>query len=136
MNVGFRQSLPLERRQEISAGILAKNPGCVPVIVERHSKAAIAEIDEKKHIVPGDITVAKFMMEIRKNIELEKEEAIYLFVGDVLAPPNDQMSRLYEKHKAEDGFVYVIYSKESAFGADRKANQVGEKHIVRSFKPF
>ena len=32
----------------------------IPVIVEKAPRADIAEIDKKKYLVPGDLTVAQF----------------------------------------------------------------------------
>jgi GABA(A) receptor-associated protein len=36
--------------------------------------------------VPADITVGKFVYEIRKHMKLSPEKAIFLFVNNVLPP--------------------------------------------------
>lgn len=63
-----------------------------------------------------DITVGKFVYEIRKHMKLNPEQAIFLFVNDTLPPTAALMSQIYEKNKDEDGFLYVTYSGENTFG--------------------
>lgn len=57
------------------------------VIVEKAPKANAPDIDKKKYLVPSDITVGKFVFEIRKHMkELKPESSIFLFVNNVLPP--------------------------------------------------
>jgi GABA(A) receptor-associated protein len=56
------------------------------VIVEKAAKTDAPEIDKKKYLVPNDITVGKFVFEIRKHMTLPPEKAIFLFVNNTLPP--------------------------------------------------
>ncbi len=47
---------------------------------------------------------------------MDPDKAIFIFINNVLAPTASQMSRIYEEHKDEDGFLYVVYSGEETFG--------------------
>ncbi|KAK4795621.1 hypothetical protein SAY86_027947 [Trapa natans] len=81
-----------------------------------------------------------FVYVIRKRIKLSAEEAIFIFVDNVLPPTGRRtttqirmdslliiprcslsfvgaiLSAEYEEKKEEDGFLYVTYSGENAFG--------------------
>ena len=41
---------------------------------------------DSRFLVPADITVGKFVYEIRKHMKLSPEKAIFLFVNNVLPP--------------------------------------------------
>lgn len=45
-----------------------------------------ANIFYKRYLVPADITVGKFVFEIRKHMKLSPEKAIFLFVNNTLPP--------------------------------------------------
>jgi GABA(A) receptor-associated protein len=109
----------LEQRKDVSAKIVEQYPDRVPVIVEKDPKARIADIDKKKFLAPADISVAKFISEIRKHIKLGRQESLFVFVANNVMPqPNSTMSQVYAQHKDPDGFLYVVYSSENAFGAE------------------
>ncbi len=80
---------------------------------------SIPDIDKKKFLAPADITVAKFVSEIRKHIKLGRQESLFVFVeGNVMPQPNATMSQVYAQHRDEDGFLYIVFSSENAFGCD------------------
>ena len=56
------------------------------------------------------------MYVIRKRIKLSPEKAIFIFVNNTLPPTAALMSTVYEQHKDEDGFMYMMYSGENTFG--------------------
>mmetsp|Transcript_14360 Transcript_14360/g.15918 ORF Transcript_14360/g.15918 Transcript_14360/m.15918 type:complete len:120 (+) Transcript_14360:114-473(+) len=113
----FKQEHPLEKRKEVAQKIRSKYPDRIPVIVEKAAKSDAPDIDKKKFLVPQDITVGKFVYEIRKHMtKLNPEKAIFLFVNDVLPPSSALMSTIYESYKDEDGFLYITYSGENTFG--------------------
>lgn len=66
--------------------------------------------------MPVDLTVGQFVYVIRKRIQLPSEKAIFIFVNDILPPTAALISTIYEEHKDEDGFLYVLYSGENTFG--------------------
>lgn len=105
------------RRAE-SFRILTKYPERVPVIVERHHSCYdIAEINNNKYLVPHDMTVGQFMCVVRKRIKLKPEQALFLFTETNQIPPqHDTLSNIYQTHRNADGFLYVTYNGENAFG--------------------
>eukprot|EP01087_Luapelamoeba_hula_P002027 TRINITY_DN117_c0_g1_i1.p2 TRINITY_DN117_c0_g1~~TRINITY_DN117_c0_g1_i1.p2 ORF type:complete len:130 (-),score=17.04 TRINITY_DN117_c0_g1_i1:651-1040(-) len=115
----YKQENSFEKRAGLSAKIRRAHPDRVPVIVERHAKnTTVPDIQKRKFLAPGDITVAQFVSEIRKHIQLKPEEAIWLFVnGSALPHSAAVMSQIYEQHKDEDGFLYIVYSGQDLFGS-------------------
>ncbi|CAN6712596.1 unnamed protein product [Malus baccata var. baccata] len=112
----FKQEHDLEKRRAEAARIRDKYPDRIPVIVEKVERSDIPNIDKKKYLVPADLTVGQFVYVIRKRIKLSAEKAIFIFVDNVLPPTGAIMSAIYEEKKDEDGFLYVTYSGENAFG--------------------
>ena len=84
--------------------------------MERAPKSSAPIIDKKKFLVPSDISIGKFIYEIRKHMKLSEEEAIFLFVNEALPPSSALVSQLYKQHADEDGFLYIQYSGENSFG--------------------
>jgi GABA(A) receptor-associated protein len=112
----FKKKFPLKKRIDDSAHIRKKYPTRFPVIVEKDDKTDVPDIDKKKYLVPSDLTVGQFMYVIRKRINLEPEKALFLFINNTLPPIAAMISQIYEQHKNEDGFLYVLYSGENTFG--------------------
>lgn len=112
----YQKENPIEKRIEESRRIREKFPERIPVIVEKAAKSDIPDIDKKKYLVPGDLTVGQFVYVIRKRIDLTAEKAIFVFVNNVLPPTAALMSSIYKEHKDEDGFLYITYTGENTFG--------------------
>ncbi|XP_020247654.1 autophagy-related protein 8f-like [Asparagus officinalis] len=112
----YKQENDLEKRKLESAKIRDKHPERLPVIVEKAGKSDIPNIDRRKFLVPGELNLGQFSYVIRKRINLSAEKAIFLFIDDILPTTGALMSALYEEHKDEDGFLYIVYSGENTFG--------------------
>ena len=97
--------------------IREKYPDRVPVFVKRGvSDKNLKDIDQKKFIVPEDITIGQFMGILRGRIDLSPEMAMHLFVGGALPAQSSTMASLYHAHKNEDGLLVVEYCGENTFG--------------------
>jgi GABA(A) receptor-associated protein len=117
----FQSERDFASRRSESLRILNKYPDRIPVICERARdvKATVPILDKKKFLVPADLTVGQFIYVIRKRMQLTPEKAVFVYVGNnVLAPTAAIMSQVYDAHKDDDGFLYVFYAGESAFGFD------------------
>ena len=115
MEISFKEKYSFERRKNDSETVLAKYPNRVPVIIERFG-FEVPKIDRSKYLVPDDLTMASFMLVIRKRIKLEPEKAIYLFVNGKILAGMETVHSVYDKYRDEDGFLYMTYSGESTFG--------------------
>ncbi|EGV64940.1 ubiquitin-like protein atg8 [Yamadazyma tenuis] len=116
MRSQFKDEYDFEKRKAEATRILERFSDRLPVICEKAENSDIQEIDKRKYLVPGDLSVGQFVYVIRKRIKLPSEKAIFIFINDILPPTAALMSTIYEEHKDEDGFLYVLYSGENTFG--------------------
>ncbi|KAK9464112.1 autophagy protein 8 [Lipomyces oligophaga] len=117
MHSKFKDEHSFEKRKTEADRIRAKYGDRIPVICEKVEKSDIEEIDNKKYLVPADLTVGQFVYVIRKRIRLPAEKAIFVYVDEVLPPTAALMGLIYKEHKDDDGFLYITYSGENTFGS-------------------
>ena len=112
----FNNQHSFEKRKAEAERIRAKYPDRVPVIVSKAPNSDIADIDKKKFLTPGDLTVGQFIYVIRKRIKLEPDQALFIFVNGTLPSTSSTMNEIYEEHKGSDLFLRLVFSGESTFG--------------------
>jgi GABA(A) receptor-associated protein len=110
----FKKKYSLNHRKTEAARILAKYPDRIPIIV--NISKDLPELDKKKYLIPGNMTLGQFMYVLRKRISLRPESALFLYVGNTLAPTSEMVSQIYENNKDEDSFLYISVLTESTFG--------------------
>ena len=116
----YISATPAETRKQESTRILQKHKDRIPVICERDPTTVsnIPDIDKKKYLVPKDMTIGQFIYVIRKRINLQPQQALFLFLDTHILPQSsDLLSHIYEKHVNDDGFLYMHYSGENTFGS-------------------
>ena len=106
----------LESRQGVSHKMRTAHPDRVPIIVI--PKSPQLQLDTNKFLVPADITLSKFLLELRRHIKaLSSHSAIYLGLEDGSLPSvMTQISLLDAKHRNVDGFLYLTICEENTFG--------------------
>lgn len=117
---GFKNEHTFDHRKSEASRMRMRYHDRIPVVVQRVAgETNLPQIDKQKFLVPCDMTVGQFMHVIRKRIELPSETAIFLFVGVTNDIPSTQtvLATLDEKHRDEDGFLYLTYQGESTFGS-------------------
>jgi len=114
----FESELTFEKRLEESKRINTKFPNLIPVICERlHSSRNVPELDRRKFLVPPHLTMGQFVYVVRRRIELEPSQAIFMYLsGSTMVPTSHQMSQVFDTHRKKDGFLYITYSGENTFG--------------------
>uniref|UniRef100_A0A8D2MQ91 Microtubule associated protein 1 light chain 3 gamma n=1 Tax=Zonotrichia albicollis TaxID=44394 RepID=A0A8D2MQ91_ZONAL len=114
----FKLRKSLATRREEVAGIRAKFPTKIPVIVERyHKEKYLPVLDKTKFLVPEELTMAQFITIIRSRMALTATQAFYLLVNNKsLASMSLTMAEVYRDYKDEDGFVYMTYASQEMFG--------------------
>ena len=114
----FKKNNPnLQSRRKQSEDLLKKYPQKVPIILEKDPKCNITEIKKKKFLCPIRQTISHFNAIIRGSAELDPTEALFLLVNGNNSIIGDvSMGEIYEKNKDEDGFLYIVYSSELAWG--------------------
>jgi GABA(A) receptor-associated protein len=112
----FKSEIPYEQRCKAAIEQLRKYPDRVPIIVQP-ATFKVPDIERKKFLVPKTITVAIFLIEIKKYIHVGTHDGIFLFVNDQVVPPCTMMiDELYNRYKDQDGFLYITYAMENVFG--------------------
>lgn len=90
---------------------------CAPqVIVEKNAGADIQDLEKNKYLVPSDLVLSQFIAVVRKRVQISEEKSLTLYINKTIASNSSTMAELYEKHRDEDGFIYMTYGGENTFG--------------------
>lgn len=112
----FKRTHTFLKRKEVSDRILSKFLDRLPVIVTPAPRCPFV-LEKTKYLVPMDITVGKFLHELRRHVQIGPTQAMFLYVGnDVMPPTAALISQIYERFKDPDGFLYMVYAGEDTFG--------------------
>ena len=114
----FKKKYPFSHRKNESYSIQLKYPDRIPIICEKSYErdTSIPDIDKNKYLVSSDLTVGQFAYVIRKRIRFPPERTLFLLVNNALPSSVELISSLYDRHKDEDGFLYINYKGENIFG--------------------
>lgn len=114
--VSFKEDHDLETRRAEAQQVRARHPDRIPVVVER-SGTNVPAIDKKKFLVPIDLTVGQFSYVVRRRLKLTSEQAMFLMLENgTMLPTSSVLGTVYAQYKDDDGFMYVTYAGENAFG--------------------
>lgn len=118
MKKRFVEKHTFQDRLNASTKLVNLYPDRIPVICEpsRNCKLEIKPSIKIKYMVPKDITIGRFLVDIRSQIGLSPEQAIFISVNKAIPPTTTLLVHLYEKHKNQDGFLYLEYTGENFFG--------------------
>ena len=106
-----------EQRKDLSEALAFKYPDRVPVIIKKNITNKILQDIDKKYLIPKNLTISYVMYIIRKKINMDEKQALFLFVNNTLVPLNTTVGELYNTHKStDDSFLYIYYTTENTFG--------------------
>ena len=114
--MGFKDNFNEESRSHESDKIILKYPTRLPVIVEKQENCLLNDINKNKYLVPKDMCMNQFIFIIRKRIQLESSQSLFVMINNQLSPSNIPLGEIYEKQKDKDGFLYMTYTSENTFG--------------------
>jgi len=112
----FKESYTTDERLGESSKVMEKYPTRIPIIVEKADGCRLNDIKKKKYLAPRDMAMCQFVFTVRRKIDLEASEAIFLMVNGQLVQSSMLLSEIYGNHKDEDGFLYMVYTSENTFG--------------------
>ena len=117
MTNSFKKKHPFTERKSESDKIKAKYQDRIPIIVTKDPKCQLKDINKNKFLAPVDLTLGQFLCVIRKRVELQDSEALFVFVNEsTLATTSSTIGELYDEFQDPDGFLYLLYCSENAFG--------------------
>lgn len=116
----YKTNTPLNERTNTCKFIIDKYNGeRIPIIIQKdYREKNIEEASNIKYLSSYDMTFSQVMLVLRKKIKnIDSSLAIYLFTENgVIINSQELVSTLYDKHKDEDGFLYIFYTGENTFG--------------------
>ena len=112
----FNEKYSFDSRKKESQKILLKYPSRIPIIVEKCKNCTLNDIDKIKYLVPKDMYISQFIFIIRKRVQLEPSESLFVMINHQLPRSNALVGDIYEEQHNEDGFLYVTYTSENTFG--------------------
>jgi len=123
----FTEKHTFNERLSTAEKMLESYPDRVPVICEPSNSPNIElkNTFKTKYIIPKGVTMGKFLLTIRQQLDLTPEQAIYIFVNNTLPPTASLVGDIYHRHKAKDKFLYVCFAGENTFGE----RTFGETHF-------
>lgn len=115
--MNYKKEKSYEERLNETTEILDKYPNRIPCILERiDNNTTIDLIDKKKFLVPDDLTMSQFIYVIKKRVNLDPSQAIFIFCNNQILLNQNIIKDIYLKHKDKDNYLYLKYSGESTFG--------------------
>jgi len=70
-------------------------------------------------LILKSFTVFKLIMVIKKKLQLNYSEAIYVFAGNTLLQADQTLESVYEKYSSTDKFLHLTYCEYATFGASQ-----------------
>jgi GABA(A) receptor-associated protein len=108
----FKQQ-KLEFRLQASNKILIKYKERVPIIADCKNDIII---NKNKYLVPIELSIGQFLYILKKRMNINSKQAIFLLCNNQLLTNTDTIQNAYNKFKDEDGFLYIYISLENTFG--------------------
>ncbi len=68
----------------------------------------------------GIILTIKFKFSIKKKINIDSTQSIFLICNNILINNSQIMNQVYNRYHEADGFLYMILTLENVFGNDLK----------------
>lgn len=112
----FKSTYHFTLRCKESTRVLTNYPDRIPIICEKHTGCDVAEMKKHKYLVANDLTCGQFIYIIRNRLRLPAEKAIFLIINGSIPPTSSTILEIYDKHKSDDGFLYITYMSENVFG--------------------
>lgn len=112
----YKNTHSLEKRKNEANNIIKMYPGNIPIILENKPDQNLPVLNKKKYLIPGEFTIGQFLFFIRKNMNIEKDKAVFLITNNTLPVNTSTIDNIYKIHKDDDGFLYFLLCKESVYG--------------------
>ena len=117
MQFNFQKEKTLEERKKEHEKVMKEYPNKVAIICEKAKNSRMMKLDKTKYLVDKNITLPQFTATIRKKLNLDEREGIFLLAnGKHTLSNNENISEIYDKFQDKDGFLYIAYAAEEFWG--------------------
>ena len=110
------KKIDFNTRRNEAERVIQKYPDRCPIIVDRLDGSLAPILKKNKYLVPRDLTIGQLVYLLKKYLNIKSGQAIFLFIKETLPASSSLIGDVFEKKKDVDGFLYVVYSMENAFG--------------------
>lgn len=138
--IKFKEDFDFQKRKKEFEKINSKYPDRIPIIVHKSHEAdsKVPDLDKFKFLLYSDMTVGNLVSIIRKRISLEPSHAIFIYVHDTnfVPPTASPINTIYDEFKEDDGFLYINYTGENAFGGNiihKETNPI-DTYLIKRLK--
>ncbi|VDN57386.1 unnamed protein product [Dracunculus medinensis] len=114
----FKDRVPFDVRLRDALNVRAQHLDKVPIVIERYEgENSLPVLPRCKYLVPSHITIAELMQIVRKRMDLHWSQSFFMFVRNKSLISNSMtVGELYHKEVDDDGFLYISYATQLAFG--------------------
>ena len=119
----YKETVSYEKRCNDSNRVRVKYPEYIPVIIDYSLDFVFNGKKKSKFLIPINSNVPMLLYHIRKQLNLEATEAVFLFIDNMIANHTITIGEIYqqylEKHKIKkdgDKYLYALLTKENTFG--------------------
>jgi len=114
----FKDRKNFADRARMVQEINRQQPDKVPIIIERFdTERHLPLLDHCKYLVPSHITIADVMQIIRRRLQLHPDQAFFLLINEKsMVSMTMTIGQIYDMEKEPDGFLYIVYASQPAFG--------------------
>jgi GABA(A) receptor-associated protein len=111
----------LQERLQFSERLKNKYPDLIPInIKKKFGDKILQDIDKHRYLIPKNLPMSNLLFIIRKKITLLETQALFVFVEknkeSFLVASNTIIGEIYQQHKSNDNFLYLVYTTENTFG--------------------
>ena len=104
-----------EKLLKDSRNIIQKHPDRIPIIVRTRDNSI--KLDKCKYLVPEDLSINQFLYVIRKRIDLNEKQGLFLLINDLVPPSTKNVRELFNEHMNTSIEMLVVdISRENTFG--------------------
>jgi microtubule-associated protein 1 light chain len=131
----FKRKKCFDERLEQTKDMMRKYPDKIPVIVEKYIKEKeLPDLERCRFLVPFDATMSQLVMIIRARMSVAATQAFFIIINRKnLAQMSMSLLECYNDMRDEDGYLYLTYCSQEAFGGEGDASGLTSDSLQESF---
>jgi GABA(A) receptor-associated protein len=117
MSTSFTEYHTFEKRKAISNRIAQVYPDRIAIVINQLNDNT-PTTSKYKFLVSKGSSFGNFSNNVREYItSINSQQALFFFVNGTVLVPNDALiSTVYDRYKADDNILYVVYALENTYG--------------------